>query len=72
MQHSYCLMLKFYKNNAIVASRCMEALQFGDIYESFDIADYDKCIISGYYRCPCDFSDSDGEENSSSEVEHFV
>lgn len=71
MQYSYCLLLKFYKNNIVIASKFIEAQQLGDISESFDITDYDKCIISGYYCCPCDDSDSNSEENSL-EMEYCV
>lgn len=49
MSESYCLVLKFYKNDELICSKFIEARDLRDISENFDVSSYDKLVISGYY-----------------------
>lgn len=62
MAETYCLILKFYKNNQLVSSKFIEARELCNISENFDVSNYDKLIISGYY-----FEEPDDQENSESD-----
>lgn len=88
MSKNYCVVLEFYKGEVFVTSECIEASALCDITSTFDIQDFDKCILSGYYfpNSDCDsdivlnsresdndsYKGGDQQSNSSFEIEFLV
>lgn len=71
MSESYCLVLKFYKNNELVLSKFVEARGLRDISDTFDLLNYDKLVISGYYFEP-DVEDWESYESDDSITVSFT
>lgn len=71
MSESYCLVLKFYKDNELVLSKFVEAQGLRDISDTFDLTNYDKLVISGYYFEP-DVEVWEGYESDDSNTVSFT
>lgn len=65
MCDNYYIILDFYKNNILVRMEYVVARDFDRVSANFNIADYDRLVVTGRYEC----SDSESDDETEDEEE---